>query len=380
MEIRHAKGVTSRQARTGWPEGTYEDEHGRNGFSGEVSMLYRAHPPTRWTRIEGDLKPRAIDSLAVQPTDQLDPAGIPERILHNSDVHVYVSRRREAMSYYMRNADGDEIYFVHTGRGTVESDYGPLPYETGDYVVVPKGTNYRIVPDVPDNFFLIVESRKGPVTFPDRGLFGQHLPFDFALLQTPDPQPAPDETEPREYELRIKRADRWTRVYHDFCPLDVVGWTGNLSVYKLNVRDLRGPSSERTHLPPISYATFQCPGFWVVTFQPKPFETAPDAVRVPSYHRNVDYDEVVFTHSGRLMSRAADQGAATLTLHPAGIHHGPNPRAFEAAKKLDRMEAYLVNIDSEQPLAWTQAFTDAEDPGYWATFSDQPVRVDGGQA
>lgn len=377
MIIKYAKGVTSKQGRTGWPDGTFEDEHGRDGFAGEASMLYRAHPPTRWTRIEGNLRPRAIDSAAVEPSDMTDPGGVPTRLLFNDDVHISVSRRRDPMSYYMRNADGDEIYFVHEGVGTIETDYGPLAYETGDYVVIPKGTNYRVVPDTPDNFFLIIESRKGPTGFPERGMLGQHVPFDFALLQGPDPQPILDDgnDDGREYEVRIKRDDEWTSVFHDFCPLDAVGWTGDLCPFRLNIRDLRAPYSERTHLPPSTYATFQCPGFWVVTFQPKPFETAPDAERVPAYHRNVDYDEIVFTHSGRLMSRAEDQGAATLTLHPAGIHHGPNPRAFEGAKKADRMDAFLVNIDAEKPLRWTEAFTGAEDPDYWATFSDQLVPV-----
>jgi homogentisate 1,2-dioxygenase len=369
MLIRHVKGITSRQARTGWPAGTYEDEHGRNGFAGEASMLYRSHPPTRWTRIEGDLKPRAADGRAVQTTDSPDAGGVPERLLYNDDVHLYVSRRREPMSYYMRNGDGDEIHFVHEGSGTFETDYGPLPYEPGDYIVIPKGTNYRVVPDNAENYFFIIESRRGPVAFPERGILGQHVPFDFALLESPEPRPILDQN--GEYEVRIKRGDEWTSVFYDFCPLDVVGWTGNLSVYKINIRDLRAPSSDRTHLPPSAYATFQCPGIWVVTFQPKPFETAPDAVRVPGYHRNVDYDEVVFTHSGQLMSRAEGQGGATITLHPAGVHHGPNPRAFVAVTKSDRMEAYLVNVDSEKPYQRTEAFTAAEDPNYWASFSDQ---------
>lgn len=373
MIIRHVKGTTSRQARTGWPDGTFEDEHGRDGFSGEVSMLYRAHPPTRWTRIKGSLRPRAVASLAVHPTDMTDAGGVPIRMLHNDDMALYVSRRREPMSYYMRNADGDEIHFVHEGSGTIETDYGPLDYEPGDYVVIPKGTNYRTVPRTTQNFVLIIEARSGPVGFPDRGLLGQHVPFDFALVQSPEPEPILDEE--GEYEVRIKRADEWTSVYYGFCPLDAVGWTGNLCPYKLNIRDLRAPHSERTHLPPSSYATFQFTGVSVVTFQPKPFETAPDAYRVPSYHRNVDYDEIMFTHFGRLMSRAEDQGVGTLTLHPAGIHHGPNPRAFEGSMKTDRMDAYLVAVDTKQPVKWTEAFTGAEDPDYWTTFSEELVPI-----
>jgi homogentisate 1,2-dioxygenase len=374
MKIRHAKGVTSRQGRTSWPEGTYEDEHGREGFAGEATMLYRTHPPTRWKRIEGNLKPRAANSLAIVPSDQLDPGGVPSRVLYNDAVHVYVSRRSEAMNYYMRNGDGDEIHFVHEGSGTIETDFGPLRYERGDYIVIPAATTYRVIPDSADNnFTLIIESRRGAVGFPERGVLGHQVPFDFAILECPEPEPILEEL--GEYEVRIKRDDEWTSVFYDFCPLDVVGWTGDLTVYKLNVRDLRAPHSERIHLPPSTYATFECPGFWVVTFQPKPFETDPTASRVPGFHRNIDYDEVVFTHEGRLMSRPEGQGGGTLTLHPAGIHHGPNMRAFEASKRVDRMDAYLVNIDSELPFKWTEAFTSVEDPDYWASFSDQLVPI-----
>src|SRR3954451_5190536 len=143
------KGEYSRQAHVALPEGTFEDEHGREGFYGRVSHLYHQHPPTGWTRIEGPLKPRAINCLKLAEPEIIrpdDPFGEPVTFLYNADLALKIARPAGPMAYYMRNADGDDVYFIHQGAGRLETDYGPLAYERGDYLVIPRGTTYRFIP------------------------------------------------------------------------------------------------------------------------------------------------------------------------------------------------------------------------------------------
>ena len=149
------QGKHTRQAHVGLPEGTFEEEHGRDGFFGPVSHLYHRRPPTDWTRFDGPLRPHAFDFNQAVPADQADPSGDRLRLFYNHDVVVSISRRSAAMPHYFRNGDGDEIYFVHEGEGSIETDYGTLEYETGDYVIIPRVTTYRIHPRSENNFFLI---------------------------------------------------------------------------------------------------------------------------------------------------------------------------------------------------------------------------------
>jgi len=153
------KGTFARQAHVALPEGTYEEEHGRKGFYGKSAHLYHAHPPTGWIRFEGKLRPHCFDLNRVEPSDFCNRKGCPAAILGNQDVKLYVSRRREAMPFYYRNADGDELIFVHRGAGIIETDFGPLRFEKGDYIVIPRAVTYRVVPETNDNFFLIIQSR-----------------------------------------------------------------------------------------------------------------------------------------------------------------------------------------------------------------------------
>ena len=149
--IHYSKGRVPRQAHVSIPEGLFEEEHGRNGFAGRVSQFYHLHPPTEWTRIEGPLRPRGINSYALNPSDSRDPKGEPLRVFYNENVAISISRRSAAMPYCFRNGDGDELHFIHKGNGLLRSDYGPLRYEEGDYIAIPKGTSYQIVPDQSEN-------------------------------------------------------------------------------------------------------------------------------------------------------------------------------------------------------------------------------------
>src|SRR5215470_6531074 len=163
------KGKTAGQAHVGLPEGTFEEEHGRKGFYGKSAHLYHAHPPTGWVRFEGKLRPHCFNCNKLAPTDQHDANGTAVPFLGNSDIRLYVSRRSAPMPFYYRNADGDELIFVHRGQGILETDFGPLPFEKGDYLVIPRAVTHRFVLHSSDNFFLIIQSRT-EFEPPDKGL------------------------------------------------------------------------------------------------------------------------------------------------------------------------------------------------------------------
>jgi homogentisate 1,2-dioxygenase len=359
-----SKGKVTKQAHVGVPAGTYEDEHGREAFAGRAAHLYRSHPPTAWVRIEGPLRPHAFDLNELKSPDQTDPSAGWAAVLHNERCRVYVSRLTEAPPFFLRDADGDVCYFVHRGSGTLETDYGPLTYEAGDYLIVPKGTTHRLVPSVDDNFILVIEGG-GEYSLPDRGLLGKHAQFDPGVLVTPEPAPHDEEGE---FEVRVKRDEQYTSLFFKWHPLDVVGWQGDLCPVKLNVRDYRPVMSPRYHLPPSAHCTWQNDGFVICTFAPRPLEEDPDVLRVPFYHSNIDNDEVLFYHSGHFFSRPGI-GVGKMTLHPQGIHHGPQPAAIEASKKIERTEEVAVMIESEDPLQITpeaEQVRDAEYETSWA--------------
>lgn len=345
MDVVYSKGKVTKQAHVGIPEGTYEEEHGRETFFGRASHLYRTHPPTAWVRIEGKLKPRAFDLNGVKPSDQTDADGTWALIAGNDEVRLFVSRRSEPMPYFLRDADGDVCYFVHRGHGRIETDYGPLDYEAGDYVIVPKGTTHRVVPATDDNFFFIIEG-SGEFRLPDRGLMGRHAQFDPGVLVVPDPEPHDEEGD---FEVRVKRDGEFTSLFFRWHPLDVVGWQGDLCPVKLNILQHRPVYSPSYHMPPSAHCTFANDGFVICSFVPRPLEEDPAVLKVPFYHANIDADEVLFYHSGNYFSRAGiDVGY--MTLHPQGVHHGPQPAAIERSKTLERTEEVAVMVETENPL------------------------------
>jgi homogentisate 1,2-dioxygenase len=268
------------------------------------------------------------------------------------------------MPWFFRNADADELLFVHDGRGRLETDFGPLSYEPGDYLLVPRGTLYRVAPTSPSRM-LVVTSR-APLGLPDRGLLGQHALFDPAVLRVPTPGDGTSQ-KPNvagEHEVRILRGGEVTRVFYPFSPIETVGWKGTLAPLQLNVRDIRPVTSERYHLPPPAHATFVANGVVICTFLPRPLENGdPAAVKVPFFHANVDYDEVLFYHAGEFFSRAGI-APGMMTLHPQGIHHGPQPGATERAAKATRTEEVAVMIDTRAPLRPAAAAATLEIAGY----------------
>ncbi|CUQ65927.1 homogentisate 1,2-dioxygenase [Candidatus Nitrospira inopinata] len=343
------KGKTPNQAHVGIPEGLHEEEHGRNGFNGPASHLYRVHPPTAWVKIEGPLKPRAFFCAQLWERERLFHDGKTVPVMQSRDVRLLLTCLTESMTFFVRNGDGDELWFVHQGRGRFETDYGVLPYEAGDYVVIPKGTTYRVHVDDGPAYGLIIETPE-PIVIPDRGPLGHHALFDKGVLVAPELEAIESsEAEDQPWEVRIKRQGAITSLLYPFYPMDVVGWKGDLWVAKLNVRDFRPVTSPRYHLPPSAHVTFQAGGCLVSTFAPRPLETDPEALRVPFYHRNMDYDEVLFYHQGEFFSRAGIE-PGMLTLHPQGIHHGPQPQAVQAAKGKTHTNEVAVMIESRSPF------------------------------
>ncbi len=349
------KGITSKQAHVAIPEGTFEEEHGRDGFYGPVSHLYHKNSPTNWVSIEGPCKPVAFN------TEKFTFQGEPVRFLYNRDVAMYMHHLAKPDLFYSRNADGDWAVFVHAGKGVLETDYGPLAFTCGDYLIIPRGTTYRLVPEGPCKF-LMVESAS-ELKQPDRGLLGQHALYDPASIEIPEPVVMPSEKS--RYEVRIKRNGVFTQVIYPYHPLDVAGWKGTLFPWKLNIRDFRPVMSHRGHLAPSVHSTLIGNQFVICSFVPRPLEEEQGAQRVPFWHRNIDYDEVIFYHAGNFFSRDGIS-AGMVTFHPLGIHHGPHPKAYENQHQKDRTDEYAVMLDARNPLTLDPAISGSFYDEYWS--------------
>jgi homogentisate 1,2-dioxygenase len=367
MDIPWIRGRVAAQAHVGLPEGTVEEEYARNGFFGRYAHLYRQHAPVGWTRIEGPLKPRAYDLRKLEGAAGDDWLGARRGILGNDDVVLALATLSSPMPYLFRNADADEVIFVHTGAGRLETDFGPLAYEPGDYLVVPRGTAYRLSPTSASRF-MVVES-VGEVNFPEKGILGQHALFDPAVIQVPTPEASSLQANAAgEYEMRIRQCGEMTSVFYPFNPHDVVGWKGTLAAHKLNIRDIRPVLSDRYHLPPTAHITFVMHSAVICTFLPRPLENGdPAALKVPFYHSNIDFDEVLFYHSGDFFSRAGI-APGMLTFHPQGIHHGPQQAAFERSRAATRTEEVAVMLDTKRPLKVLTPANAAEMTDYWKSW------------
>jgi homogentisate 1,2-dioxygenase len=365
-------GETSRQAHADLPEGTYERELGKEGFFGPATHMYHRHPPTGWTSWEGPLRPRAFD-LAKFTGGQSSPWSAPA-ILGNAAVRMGYWTLSENMPNLARNADGDQLLFVHAGSGDLYCDYGHMAIETGDYLVLPRGTMWRI--DCAQAMsILMIEATGSSFTLPDRGLVGAHAIFDPAMLDVPaiDPAFRDQQAVTRDWRVEIKRRGAISTVTYPFNPLDAVGWTGDLAPVRLNVKDIRPLMSHRFHLPPSAHTTFVADRFVVCTFTPRPFETDPGAIKVPFFHNNDDYDEVIFYHAGDFFSRD-NIHPGMMSFHPCGFTHGPHPKALQSmlAPKKPGTDEYAVMIDARDALEVEPAATEVEFAAYadsWKTTS-----------
>jgi homogentisate 1,2-dioxygenase len=358
----YVRGVASRQAHVALPEGTVEEEFGRGGFYGRASHLYRRNPPTGWSGIDGPLRPRALELADLGAGHGDDADDWPTVVLRNDEVAVGVWQPRQLPGRYLRDADGDLVLFVHRGAGLLETDFGPLAYHPGDYLVLPRGTTFRFVPSAATWLLTIATTEEvGP---PDRGLLGRHALWDESVVRVPEIDP---HDEPGEFEVVVRARGALTTIRYPFHPLDVVGWKGDLTAFALNVADLRPVSSYSYHLPPSAHTTFTAGGAVICSFVPRPLETAPEALKVPFYHRNIDYDEVIFYHEGDFFSRAGIS-PGMLTWHPQGIHHGPHPKAVEQAGSREFTDEVAVMIDARRPLELTPRGAEVERESYWSSW------------
>lgn len=355
------KGIVATTAHKNLPPDTYEEEHGRAGFFSRIAHLTHLNPPTGWIRIEGNLKPRSFDTNKLK----LVPNGY-YPLLYNEDITLALMDQFTEMGYWLRYGEGELIYFVHRGVGLCETNFGPIPYRKGDYIVIPKGMIHRLIPDEHSQF-IVIEAYRGEIEQPSRGILGQHALYDPASIFVPDPVAYPSEPY-REYEVRVIRNGEWTRFFYDHHPLDVIGWKGDLFPWRLNIDQILPVNSHRQHLPPPVHTTFVGKGFVICTFLPRPLETDDDAVKVPFYHSNVDYDEVIFYHDGDFFSRdGISQGM--ITLHPAGFPHGPHPKARVSSQQKVWTDEAAVMVDTTKPLNIHQNLTDVENQDYWKSWS-----------
>ncbi|HVN42650.1 MAG TPA: homogentisate 1,2-dioxygenase, partial [Steroidobacteraceae bacterium] len=289
IPVARTEGTASRQAHCDLPAGTYEREMSKEGFFGPSAFFHHRHPPTGWSDFTGPLRPRALDLGAIA-AESTSPWAAPA-VLGNAHCQLRFWRLPRSMERLARNADGDELLFVHAGAGRLFCDFGHLEIACGDYVVVPRGTMWRIELDAPAQL-LLLEASNSSYRLPDKGLLGHHALFDPAVLDTPriDAAFLAQQSEGGRWQVEVKRRGEVSLITYPFNPLDAVGWHGDLAVVRLNVRDIRPVMSHRYHLPPSAHSTFLAERFVVCTFAPRPFETDPGALKVPFFHNNDDYD------------------------------------------------------------------------------------------
>ncbi|WP_370242658.1 homogentisate 1,2-dioxygenase [Marisediminitalea sp.] len=360
------QGLHSRQAHADLPEqALYEREVGRDGFFGPASHIHHKHAPTGWTEWEGELRPRAFDLMQLnQLAEGNSPFSAPV-ILHNAHCQYRFWHCDEPMQKLARNADGDDLLFVHKGEGDFYCDYGHFEITEGDYVVIPRSTMWRLAPRVPMQL-LMIEATDDSYQLPEKGLVGNHAIFDPAMLRYPEinDQFLAQQDE-NTWQVEVKRHQRLSRITYPFNPLDAQGWHGDLTVMKINWRDIRPLMSHRYHLPPSAHTTFVAKRFVVCTFVPRPIESDPGALKVPFYHSNDDFDEVLFYHAGDFFSRDNIE-AGMVTFHPAGFTHGPHPKAFAAgqAHKKTFTDEVAVMLDTRDALEITAASQAVENAEY----------------
>jgi len=362
IELPRVEGETSRQAHADLPSGTYEREIGRDGFFGPATHIYHKHPPTGWSAFEGPLRPRAFDAKQAAEASNEPFKAVP--LLSNSSCQIAIWALPDAMPHLVRNSDGDTLLFIHEGEGDLFCDFGHLKYREGDYVLLPRGTMWRIEPDA-RTISLLIETTNGAFKLPERGILGPHALFDPAALETPRLDDAFRAQRDSEWKVRVKRRNAVSTITYGYNPLDAVGWKGNLAPVKLNWRDIRPVMSHRYHIPPSVHSTFVADRFVVCTFVPRPIESDPGALKVPFYHSNDDYDEVIFYHAGEFFSRD-NIHPGMMTWHPNGFTHGPHPKAFAAGAKAAKTmtDEVAVMVDARDPLDMSAAAEAVEDRGY----------------
>ncbi len=357
----------------------YEQLFGTEGFSGFSSILYHVHRPTQVKSISNpiDLTPIAavgkniqshmIRGYEVEPQDDfLDSRVI---VLFNNDINVAcASPRKSLTSYFYKNADADEVIFIHKGSGKLRTLVGNIPFEYGDYLVIPRGMIYQIEFDSEDNRLFIVESFS-PVLTPRnyRNKFGQlleHSPFCERDFKIPSELETHDEK--GDFIVKVKKENILHEIVYATHPFDVVGWDGFNYPYAFSIHNFE-PITGRVHLPPPIHQTFEGNNFVICSFVPRLYDYHPKAVPAPYNHSNIDSDEVLYYVDGDFMSRNhVEKGY--ISLHPGGIPHGPHPGAMERSIGQKETGELAVMVDTFKPLKLTQAALDLSDKDYYKSW------------
>jgi homogentisate 1,2-dioxygenase len=365
------------------PEGgLYAEElMGQEGFSSDSSLLYHRYLPTAIVAAE-EYDPPAWSRTANRPlkprhfqTHKLDASGADPvlgraHLLANDDCRISYSVAEVASPLY-RNAIGDECVYVESGTARIESTFGTLDVSTGDYAIIPTSVIHRIVPTGDTPLRTLTIEATGHIGPPRRylsvrGQFLEHAPYCERDLRAPS---EPLQVEGSDVEVYVQHRRGWTRFTYAHHPFDVVGWDGCLYPWSLSIHDFE-PITGRLHQPPPVHQTFEGPNFVVCSFVPRKVDYHPLAIPVPYNHHNVDSDEMLFYTGGNYEARRGsgiDQGS--ISLHPSGFTHGPQPGSVERAIGVDYFDELAVMVDTFRPLDLCEPALACEDPGYAWTWA-----------
>jgi homogentisate 1,2-dioxygenase len=351
------------------------------GFSNDYSLLYHVHPPTEiigtdepydaMPRIaeEKMLKHRSFEGFRLKPAADYLKSRNP--VLVNNDCHIVLAAPTRGMEdYFYKNADADELIFVHHGGGTLETMYGDLSFGYGDYLVVPRGTIYRIRFDGEDNRLFIVESFS-PIRYPRKYLspYGQlleHSPYCERDIRGPQSLGTRDEK--GDFVIKVKKKGRVYGIHYGHHPFDVVGWDGCCYPFAFSIHDFE-PITGRVHQPPPVHQTFEGHNFVVCSFCPRLFDYHPMSIPAPYNHSNIDSDEVLYYVDGDFMSRK-NVTRGMITLHPGGIPHGPHPGAVQRSIGAKETKELAVMVDTFHPLMLTVEALEIENQGYTMSWAE----------
>ncbi len=353
----------------------YEQLFGTEGFHGVASLLYHTQRPTQVKSISEpkDITPiaavgknissRMLRGFDVKPTDDFLESRV--IVMFNNDLNIAVAAPKKSLTeYFYKNADADEMIFIHKGSGKLRTLVGNIDFSYGDYLIIPRGMIYQIQFDSEDNRHFIVESFS-PILTPRnyRNNFGQlleHSPFCERDLRAPHELETHDEN--GDFLIKIKKENVLHDVVYASHPFDVVGWDGFNFPYAFSIHDFE-PITGRVHQPPPVHQTFEAHNFVICSFCPRLYDYHPKSIPAPYNHSNIDSDEVLYYVDGDFMSRNhVEKGY--MSLHPGGIPHGPHPGAMERSIGQKVTEELAVMVDTFKPLKLTQAALDMQDEDY----------------
>ncbi len=360
----------------------YEQLFGTIGFDGMSSNMYHVHRPTQVKELNDpvDISPEIAKANNMQSfrfkgfqvKPEADYLASRKIVLTNSDCHITLAAPTDlSQDYFYKNTDSDELIFIHKGSGKLRSQFGNLDFKYGDYLLIPRGTIYKVDFDSGDNRLFIVESRR-PIYTPKRyrNWFGQlleHSPFCERDIRRPNELETHDEKD--DFLIKIKKNDALFNMTYATHPFDVVGYDGFNYPYAFSIHDFE-PITGRVHQPPPVHQTFETDAFVVCSFVPRMYDYHPKAIPAPYNHSNIDSDEVLYYVDGDFMSRN-DIEPGHISLHPAGIPHGPHPGAMERSIGKTETEELAVMVDTFKPLQITVEAMKIADNDYYKSWLEK---------